>query len=99
MDKCRIFTSTSSTATGPHMMFELVQLDEEAFALKNIGNDLFVQVVAPPPDTFGLPWKLVLGSLSVGAAERFRLSPDGYIYSSLIGGFLQCSRDSPVLGE
>ena len=45
MDKCQIFTSTSETALGPHMMFEIVPLDEKAFALKNIGNDLFIQVI------------------------------------------------------
>ena len=98
MDECQIFTSTSSVALGPHMMFEVLQLDEEAIALKNIGNDLFVQVVAPPMDSSMLPWKLVLGSWSVGAAERFRISPDGYIYSSLVGGFIQCSSDKAVLG-
>lgn len=98
MDKCQIFTSTSALALGPHMMFEVVQLDEDAFALKNIGNDLFIQVVAPPPESYSLPWKLVLGSWSVGAAERFRISPDGNLYSSVVGGFLQCSNDKPVLG-
>ena len=98
MDKCQIFTSTSSAALGPHMMFEMVQLDEDAVAFKNIGNDLFVQVVAPPMDNPTLPWKLVLGSWSIGAAERFRMSPDGYIYSSLVEGFIQCSSDNAVLG-
>ena len=99
MDKCQIFTSTSPVALGPHMMFEVVRLDEGAIAFKNIGNDLFVQVVAPPMDNSMLPWKLILGGWSIGAAERFRLSPDGYIYSSLIGGFIQCSSDKPVVGN
>ena len=44
MDRCQIFTSTADSATGPHMMFETVPLDEGAFALKNIGTDLLVQV-------------------------------------------------------
>jgi hypothetical protein len=44
MDKCQVFTSTEDNAIGPHMMFETVPLDEGAFALKNIGTDLFVQV-------------------------------------------------------
>ena len=61
MDKCQIFTSTSPVALGPHMMFEVVRLDEGAIAFKNIGNDLFVQVVAPPMDNSMLPWKLILG--------------------------------------
>ena len=55
-------------------------------------------MVPPPSSNDLLPWKLVLGGLNVGSAERFRLSPESMLYSSLLGGVLQCSTDSPVLG-
>ena len=55
-------------------------------------------MVPPPSSNDLLPWKLVMGGLNVGSAERFRLSPDSMLYSSLLGGVLQCSTENPVLG-
>lgn len=88
-DSCQIFDSTSSTTSvpGPHNMFERISLTEGEFALRSVGSRLFMKAVPPPPDNSGLPWKLVVGSPVAGIAERFRLTDDGYLYSSLVGAY------------
>lgn len=84
-DSCQIFTSTSTERLGPHSMFDLTPLSEGAFALRSLANDRFVKVVPPPADAPSLPWKLVIGGGLIGAAESFRLSEDGKLFSALMG--------------
>ena len=66
------------------------------FALKSLANGLYVRAVAPPADHYDLPWKLVIGGPSIGAAERFRLTEDLYLYSDLIGGFFSCASNDMI---
>lgn len=86
-DVCQIFTSATSESLGPHTMFDMVPMGEGSFALRSVANGLFVTAVSPPPDNTLNPWKLVIGSASVGIAETFRQSQEGYLYSSLVGTF------------
>lgn len=69
----------------------MIFLDEDTMALRSLANDLFVRAVPPPQDAHELPWKLVVGGPLAGAAERFRITSDGYLYSPLMGGFFQCN--------
>ena len=98
MDMCQIFANAPATDCGPHTMWQKVDLGEESFGLRNVGSDLFIQVVAPPSDNAKLPWKLVLGGPIAGAAERFRITSDGLMYSPLVGGMLQCDSGQMVKG-
>ena len=38
-----------------------------------------------PPKSSEGAWKLMIGGPIAGAAERFRLTSEGYMYSSLAG--------------
>ena len=49
------------------------------------GNGLYLQAVPPPMDNPSLPWKIVVGGPLPGAAERFRYTEEGYLYSHLMG--------------
>ena len=84
-DSCQLFTGSLSTIPGPETTFEKVYLEDGSFALRTMSNDQFVQVVPPPLDNVALPWKLVSAAPVVGAAEKFRETEDGYIYSALMG--------------
>ena len=86
-DVCGVFVTTSSTddEVAPHNIFEMVPLDGDAFGFRYLGNDLFLQAVPPPSDASSLPWKIVVGGPVPGAAERFRYTEDGYLYSPLMG--------------
>jgi hypothetical protein len=99
-DQCQLFgsASTSSTIPGPHNMFEKIPIEEGMFALRSVGSRMYVKAVPPPNDHTELPWKLVIGGPVIGAAEKFRLTDDGYLYSSLIGGFFQCATGQMVKG-
>lgn len=99
-DVCQIFTDVTSNSDKlvPSTIFEVVKLDNEGLvAFKSLVNGLFVQTVAPPADKSSLPWKLVMGSPSPGAAERFRMTADGYLYSALVGGLFQCGGDGQMV--
>lgn len=85
-DQCQVFTSVKADETvGPQELFDLKPVADGAFALRSVINGLFVKAVPPPPDNDKAPWKLVVGGQVIGAAETFRLSDEGYLYSSLIG--------------
>ena len=71
-------------------MFEIVPLEEETIGLRVLGSGLFVKAVPPPIDHPQLPWKLVVGGPLAGAAEQFRISSDGYLYSPLMGKQFMC---------
>eukprot|EP00981_Chlorochromonas_danica_P006541 scaffold1431_cov167-Ochromonas_danica.AAC.1 len=102
-DMCQIFTSPvpelnedEDGIMGPQAMFELVPFVEGSFGLRSVATGLFLKVVPPPNDHYLLPWKLVVGGSVVGAAESFRLSSEGYLYSPLINAFLTCSAGQMV---
>jgi len=67
-------------------MFETVPLGDNAFGLKTLTNGYFLRVVPPPVGQSALPWKIVVGGPSPGLAERFYLTDEGYLYSSMLGG-------------
>jgi len=97
-DSCLIYTGSSSTTQGPDTMFEIVDLGDEAFGLRSLSNEKYVQVIPPGSGDSFDPWKLSVGGVVPGAAERFRISPDGYLYSGLVGGFFSCSPNNAVTG-
>lgn len=83
-DSCQLFGANSDATVAPHTMFERIFLDDGQFALRSLSSNLYVSAVPPPRDHTSLPWKLVVGGPSTGAAERFRQTEDGYLYSSLM---------------
>lgn len=84
-DECQLFTSTASNSWGPHTLFHMIPSLEGSFALRSLASGLFVKAVPPPIDNSKAPWKLVIGGAAVGAAEIFRFSSEGYLYSPLMG--------------
>ena len=84
-DMCGVFVAATEMSAGPHSYFEIVPFDEDAFGLKYIGNGMYLQVVPPPQSSPSLPWKIVVGGPVPGAAERFRFTDDGQLYSHLMG--------------
>jgi hypothetical protein len=86
-DTCLLYSGDHLTNViqGPETMFELIDLGDQAFGLKSITNGKFVQVIPPGSrDSFD-PWKVSLGGYIPGASEKFRLSPEGYLFSGLMG--------------
>ncbi len=104
-DTCQVFTSTSSLEIGPLGMFDLMLLEGSgsadvngvvdsgyAFALRSVANGRFLKAVPPPADNEMAPWKVVIGGSLVGAAETFRMTPSGKLYSPLMGKrFIICT--------
>jgi hypothetical protein len=84
-DACQVFTGSITDVMGPNTMFEKILLDSGSFALRSLANGNFVKTVPPPQDNIYAPWKLVVGGPDIGAAERFRLTEEGYLYSPLLG--------------
>lgn len=85
-DSCQLFTGpTDDNIGGPEAMFELIPFEEDSFGLRSISSGYFVKAVGPPQDHTSLPWKLVVAGPVAGAEERFRLTDEGYLYSSVIG--------------
>ena len=97
-DICQIHTATTDIEQGPHTMFEMIPLDEGTFALKSLANNLYIKTIPPPADSLSLPWKLVIGGSIPGAAEKFRITEQGYLYSPLMQGFYQCGKGLMVKG-
>ena len=52
---------------------------------KILGNGLYLKAVPPPSHASSSPWKLIVGGPVPGAAERFRYTDEGYLYSHLMG--------------
>lgn len=87
-DECQLFTNVKSHQTlGPQNFFHVVPLAEGAIALRSVASSMFVKVVPPPNDNKNAPWKVVIGGPVVGAAETFRISDEGYLYSPLLSKF------------
>lgn len=98
-DVCQLFTAADPSTTGPHTMFDVVHLPEDTFGLRSMANGLFLSAVSPPPDNTNAPWKIVVGGALVGAAETFRMTEDGKLYSALVGGFFSCATGQMVSGS
>ena len=99
-DQCRIFYSPASSypqaGDYPHTLFQLIPLSNDgSLGLRSIINNYFLRAVPPPSDSGGA-WKIVLGGPSAGAAERFRFTPEGELYSSLASGLVECNEDQVV---
>jgi hypothetical protein len=47
-DVCQIFSASTKETSSPLTMFERVELDEGAFALRSLANNYFVKAVPPP---------------------------------------------------
>lgn len=90
-DMCQINTGSASDVPSPQNMFEKVPVEDGAFSLRSISNGYFVRTVPPPADNSKLPWKLVIGGPVAGSSEKFRLTEEGYLYSSLLGRILLLS--------
>lgn len=85
-DQCQLFASAKvEEHVGPQTLFDLIPTSQGSFALRSVVNGLFVKVVAPPSDNTKAPWKLVVGGELIGAAETFRITDEGYLYSNLLG--------------
>lgn len=82
---CRIYLGQMSDWRGEHSMFERVELGDETFGLRSIVNHLFVRAVPSEYMPESSPWGLELTSPVPGAAETFRISSEGYLYSSVMG--------------
>jgi len=103
-DVCNIMTSPSmdhakqqnSVIGSPDTMFERVLTGvPNEFYLKSISSGRFLTVDQQPN---GYEWKLVVGGPVAGAAEKFRLSDDGLLFSALVKGSFTCGSGRPVLG-
>lgn len=88
-DSCQLFTANSVDPIGAHAMFDLEPSDDGSFALRSVATGRFIKAVPPPPDNSLAPWKLVVGGALVGSAEKFRFTPDGKLYSALMGKYPQ----------
>jgi hypothetical protein len=85
-DACLLYSGgTATVIQGPETMFEIVDLGDQSFGLKSITNGQYVQVIPPGSGDSFDPWKVSLGGYIPGANEKFRLSPDGHLFSGLMG--------------
>jgi hypothetical protein len=102
-DVCNIFTSPApeygaSVASGsPDTMFERVLTDHlpGEFYLKSISSGRFLTVSRPND---GYEWRLMVGGPVAGAAEKFRLSDEGLLFSTLVKGGFTCASGQSVKG-
>jgi len=99
-DVCDIFTGPSMSMVkstgGPDTMFEKVFTGNDGeFYLRSISSDRFL-TVDRKQDNY--EWKLIVGGPVAGAAEKFRITPDGLLFSSLIKGGFVCSPGKATLG-
>lgn len=86
-DSCLLYSGDVTVSIqGPETMFDLIDLGDESFGLRSLTNGKFVQVVPPGSGDSFDPWKVSLGGYIPGAPEKFRLSPEGHLYSGLMGG-------------
>jgi hypothetical protein len=84
-DMCMLYTGEAGIQAGPHTMFDVVDLGDGAMGFKSLSNGLFVQAQPPASGQEYDPWQLAVKGRVPGAAEKFRFSPDGYLFSSLFG--------------
>ncbi len=105
-DMCNIFTAAAdaidmesdneSNSNGAETMFEMIDANTDGeFYLRALCNNRFL-TVERKPDSY--EWKLIVGGPVAGAAEKFRLSHDGILYSPLIKGGFTCGSGKVVYG-
>jgi hypothetical protein len=84
-DMCMLYTGEPGLEPGPNTMFDVVDLGEGALGFKSLSNGLFVQAQPPASGQSYDPWQLAVKGKLPGASEKFRFSPDGFLYSGLFG--------------
>ena len=105
-DMCNIFTAPTDAinmesdnepnSAGAETMFEMIDANTDGeFYLRALSNNRFL-TVERKPDSY--EWKLIVGGPVAGAAEKFRLSQDGILYSPLIKGGFTCGNGKAVFG-
>jgi len=76
-DRCHLFSGLDvkdAPAVGPHELFEVVPLDDDAVGLRALSNGKFARVRAPGDDAaWDAPWTVEFASPLPGLAERFQL--------------------------
>jgi hypothetical protein len=101
-DVCNVFTSPTPPSeralreAGPETMYEMVDAGTDGeFFLRVLSNGRFLTV-----DQLGrnYEWKLLVGGPVAGAAEKFRLSKDGLLFSPIFKGGFTCEAGKTVLG-
>jgi hypothetical protein len=94
---CRLFNGLERDAKYPHYMFEQVPTDEGSFALRSLASNTYVTTIPPAHakestdyafDFADQPWHLAAGSPTLGVHERFRLTDDNLLYSSILRKWL-----------
>jgi hypothetical protein len=84
-DMCMLYTGESGMDAGPHTMFDVIDLGDGTIGFKSLSNGMFVQAIPPASGQSYDPWQLGVKGRLPGANEKFRFSPEGYLYSSLFG--------------
>ena len=76
-DRCHLFSGLDvkdAPAVGPHELFEVVPLDDDAVGLRALSNGKFARVRAPGDEAaWDAPWTVEFASPLPGLAERFQL--------------------------
>lgn len=84
-DMCMLYTGEEGLPAGPNTMFDVVDLGDGAIGFKSLSNGLFVRAQPPASGQSYDPWQLAVKGKIPGANEKFRFSPEGYLYSGLFG--------------
>ena len=87
-DMCMLYTGAEDTESGPHTMFDVVDLGDGTMGFKSLSTGLYVQAQPPASGQNYDPWLLAVKGKLPGANERFRFSKEGYLYSGLFGEFI-----------
>ena len=95
---CNLFNGDlADSKTSPHYMFERIDLGDGSFALRSLATNYYVSSLPPDSNADGskydytiIPWSLTINSPVIGAHERFRLTEDNLLFSSLLGIVLTC---------
>lgn len=87
-DMCMLYTGEEGQQAGPNTMFDVVDLGEGSMGFKSLSNGLFVRAQPPASGQDYDPWQLAVKGKIPGANEKFRFSPEGYLYSGLFGKYL-----------
>jgi hypothetical protein len=84
-DSCMIYTGDEDVKSAPNTMFEKIEFGDGTFGFRSLANNLYLQSIAPISDDQYQTWKLGIGGAVAGVNEKFRISPEGHLYSSLAG--------------
>lgn len=84
-DMCMLYTGEQGQEPGPNTMFDVVELGDGTIGFRSLSNGLFVQAQPPASGQSYDPWQLAVKGKVPGSNEKFRFSPEGYLYSGLFG--------------